>query len=184
VGDRYDGDLLRIQPSAGTIAGKPIHVGFGDWALVRAGGALWVTSYGSLSNDGLVNRVDLSTGAVQHFGNHNVEAVGAGSLWTPDVERINPATSTVTATIPVPGGLQVVFWKGSAWALTLQRTLTFLRIDPATNQVTGKPVPVGKPLPAAYNTDPTAIASGPSGLWVLDFARNLLFHLVMRPDRS
>jgi hypothetical protein len=179
----YHGDLLRIQPRTGKIAGKPIHVGFGDWALVPAGGALWVTSYGS----GFVSRVGLSTGAVQRLdvvaGDHKVEAVGAGSLWTPGVQRIDPATSSVTATVPVPNGLQVVIWKGSAWALTLRRSLTFLRIDPATNQVTGKPVPVGKPLPAATDAEPTAIAAGPSGLWVVDFSRNLLFHLVMRPAR-
>ena len=61
----------------------------------------------------------------------------------------------------------------------MQQSLTLLRIDPATDQVTGKPVPVGEPLPAAlaWGSDPTAIAAGPTGLWVLDFYRNLLFHL-------
>jgi DNA-binding beta-propeller fold protein YncE len=76
----------------------------------------------------------------------------------------------------------VAFWHGSAWALTLQRSLTFLRIDPATNKVTGKPVPVGKPVPAGLNTEATAIAAGPTGLWVLDFDRNLLFHLAIKPS--
>ena len=186
----YHGDLLRIQPRTGKIAGKPIHVGFGDWALVPAGGALWVTSYGS----GIVSRVDLATGAVDRFGNldiHNIQAAGAGSLWTPRVQRIDPATGNVIASVPVPGTArgsgnganQVTFWSGSAWALTATRSLLLLRIDPAANQVTGNPVPVGKPLPAGYDTEPTAIAAGPSGLWVVDFSRNLLFHLVMRPAR-
>jgi hypothetical protein len=186
----YHGDLLRIQPRTGKIAGKPIHVGLGDWALVHAGGALWVTSYGSY----IVSRVNLATGAVDRFGNldiHNIQAAGAGSLWTPRVQRIDPATGNVIASVPVPGTArgagnganQVTFWNGSAWALTATRSLLLLRIDPATNQVTGNPVPVGKPLPAGYDTEPTAIAAGPSGLWVVDFSRNLLFHLVMRPAR-
>ncbi|MGH3200344.1 MAG: hypothetical protein ACRDNT_31500 [Streptosporangiaceae bacterium] len=58
----------------------------------------------------------------------------------------------------------MTFWKGSAWVLTLQRSLTFLRIDPATNQVTGMPVPAGKPVPATSNTEPAAVAAGPTGL--------------------
>jgi len=28
------------------------------------------------------------------------------------------------------------------------------------------------------------IAAGPTGLWVLDYSRNLLFHLAMRPARA
>jgi DNA-binding beta-propeller fold protein YncE len=182
----YHGDLLRIQPRTNRITGKPIRVGDGDWAMVPAAGALWVTSYGS----GIVSRVDMATGAVEAFGNLNVEAAGAGSLWTPQVQRMDPATGRVIASVPVAGtgsvsGVpQVVFWKGSAWALTLQRSLTFLRIDPAANQVTGKPVPVGKPVPiAAGGGWPTAVAAGPTGLWVIDFMRNLLFHLAMRPSK-
>jgi DNA-binding beta-propeller fold protein YncE len=77
----------------------------------------------------------------------------------------------------------VTFWNGSARALTATRSLLLLRIDPAANQVTGKPVPVGKPLPARYDHEPTAIAAGPTGLWVLDFNRNLLFHLAIRPPK-
>lgn len=179
----YDGDLLRIQPRTGQITGKPIPVGSGDWALVPAAGALWVTSYGSGVPGGDVSRVDLATGAVQQFGNLDVEAAGAGSLWTPQVQRIDPATGRIIASFFVPGASQVAFWDGSAWALTVQGSLTFLRIDPATNQVTGQPVPVGKPLPAAWNTEPTAIAAGPTGLWVLDFSRNLLYHLATGPAR-
>ena len=178
-----NGDLLRIQPGTGQIIGQPLRVGLGEWAITPGAGTLWVTSYGS-GNSAAVRRVDLATGAVSALRNltvSDVEAVGAGSLWTSQVQRVDPATGRVIASVFVPGAAQVAFWKGSAWALTEQRSLTFLRIDPATNQVTGTPVPVGQPLPAARNTEPTAIATGPTGLWVLDFSRNLLFRLVMRP---
>jgi DNA-binding beta-propeller fold protein YncE len=159
--------------------------------MVPAAGALWVTSYGSGIEGGVLRRVDLATGAVEPFGSLDIETAGAGSLWTPQVQRIDPATGRVIASVPVAGtgsvsGMpQVVFWKGAAWALTVQRSLTFLRIDPAANQVTGKPVLVGKPVPiAAGGGWPTAVAAGPTGLWVIDFMRNLLFHLAMRPARA
>jgi hypothetical protein len=186
----YHGDLLRIQPRTGKIIGKPIPVGGGAYEITLGLGALWVTSGGG---GGIVSRVNVATGAVQPFGNLDVEAVGAGSLWTPYVQRIDPVTGSAIASVPVPGpagwpvpgASQVVFWRGSAWAVTVQRSLKVRRIDPATNQVSGKPVLVGKPLPAAlaWNTDPMAIAAGPTGLWVLDFSRNLLFHLATRPAK-
>jgi len=182
----YDGDLLRIRPRTGQVTGQPIPVGFGSWALVPAAGALWVTSYGNGVYGGTVSRVNVATGAVERFGNLDAEAAGAGSLWTPQVQRIDPATGGVTASVAVPYIVsQVAFWNGSAWALTVQQSLTLLRIDPATNQVTSQPVPVSKPLPAAlaWGSDPTAIAAGPTELWVLELYRNLLFHLRMRPAR-
>jgi DNA-binding beta-propeller fold protein YncE len=179
----YHGDLLRIQPRTNKITGKPIHIGFGGWWITPGAGALWVTStYG----DGAVTRLDPVTGAAEKFSNHaviDVSAAGAGSLWSSQVKRVDPATGTVTASIPVAGAYQVLFWKGSAWVLTLRRSLTLTRIDPATNQVTGEPVPVGKPVPASAGTEPSVMAAGPTGLWILDFYRNLLFHLAMRPAR-
>lgn len=75
-----------------------------------------------------------------------------------------------------------VTW-GSAWVLTLRRSLTLIRIDPATNQLTGEPVPVGKPVPAGQGTEPSVMVAGPTGLWVLDFTRSELFRLVMTPGR-
>jgi len=40
---------------------------------------------------------------------------------------------------------------------------------------------VGKPLPAGLSTDPTTMTAGPTGLWVLDYGRQLLFHLAPPP---
>jgi DNA-binding beta-propeller fold protein YncE len=179
----YHGYLLRIQPRTNKITGKPRYVGFGGWWVTPGAGALWVTSaYGA----GVITRLDPVTGAAEVFSNHavfDVSAAGAGSLWSSQVKRVDPATGRVTASIPVAGAYQVLFWRGSAWVLTLRRSLTLIRIDPATNQVTGEPVPVGKPVPAGQGTEPSVMAAGPTGLWVLDFTRSLLFRLVMTPGR-
>jgi hypothetical protein len=173
--------LVRIQPRTDRIIGKPISVGaWTPGVLVPGPGALWVTTYGA-SDLGNIFRVDLATGSVRRLWSptaSDVEAVGAGSLWSSQVERINPVDGQIIAADYVPGAYAVTFWKGSAWALTIQRTLVFLRIDPATTAVTGKPVPIGKTFP--YQSSPLAIGTGPSGLWVLDFYRGLLFHLVLR----
>jgi hypothetical protein len=186
----YHGDLLRIQPRTGQLVGQLIPVGFGGWTLIPAEGALWVTSYGSGVLGGTVSRVDLATGAVQRFGDFDVEAAGAGSLWTAQVQRINPVTGGVMASVPVsgvgawgvPAASQAVFWNGSVWALSVQQSLTVLRIDPGTDRVVSEPVLVGSPFPAAlaWTSNPTAFAAGPTGLWVLDFDRNLLFHLATK----
>lgn len=187
----FDGDLLRIQPRTDKIAGTPIHVGDGQWAMTIAAGALWVTSYGADPPIGIATRIDLATGAVRRLGEFNVEAAGADSLWTPQLQRIDPATERVTASVPAPdwmglatpGVSQVAFWHGSPWILTVQRWLVLLRVDTATNHLAGKPVPVGSPAPASQGEYPTAIAAGPTGLWVLDFTRNRLFHMAIRPVR-
>ena len=180
----YHGNVLRIRPRTGRIVGKPIAVGYGSWTLTPGAGALWVTSFGVR---GLrpVSRIDLATGAVRRFGKATVtdiQAVGAGSLWTSQVQRVSPATGKPTASIRVPGPALVAFWKGYAWALVeVPRSIEVLQIDPATNRVTGAPVRVGKPLPARLlDSEGVAMTAGPTGLWVLDFTRGLLFHLALR----
>jgi hypothetical protein len=176
------GELLRIQPRTDRVVGKPIPVGDGDWTLTQGAGALWVTSYGG-GGPGPVTRIDLATGTARRFGDLNyIQAVGAGSLWTSDVRRVDPVTGKSIASIRLPTQAVVKFWKGSAWALIqVPRSIKVLRIDPATNRVTGKPALVGKPLPARLSTDPTTMTAGPTGLWVLDYGRSLLFHLALRP---
>ena len=55
----------------------------------------------------------------------------------------------------MPGSAALVtFWKGWARVLIEWRLLELLRISPATDEVSGEPVVVGKPLPAGYGSDP------------------------------
>jgi len=175
----YKGVLLRIQPTTNRVLGAAIPVGYGNWAMTVGAGALWVTSYYGNST---TTRIDLATGSARVLPDSisDVETAGAGSLWTSYVNRISPATDKVIASVKI-AAWQVVFWRGSVWALTLRRSLAILRIDPATDRITGRPVAVGRPIRRGQSTEPSSLAAGPTGLWMLDYSRHTLFHLALRP---
>lgn len=175
----YQGYLLRIEPKTNRVVGTAISVGYGGWAITVGAGALWVTHY---EGGPTATRIELATGSARAIPPSvtGIQAVGAGSLWTPYVKRISPASEKVIASINV-GAYQVVFWRGSLWALTLQRSLALLRIDPAKDRIIGPPVAIGRPVPSAQGAEPSSLAAGPTGLWVLDFYRQKLFHLAMTP---
>jgi YVTN family beta-propeller protein len=82
------------------------------------------------------------------------------SVWTTTsdgVARIDPATETVVATIPV-GAFphRLVVAAGALWA-TVGDPMTLVRIDPATNKVVAR-VPIGSPK---------ALAAADGGVWVI-----------------
>lgn len=175
----YAGNLLRIDPRTGSVVGKPIKVGYGDWMIVPGAGALWVTSFGS--GTGLVSQVNPVTGAVTEIPQlADVAAVGSGSLWTSQVQRVNPATGKTIASVSLPtqGFADVAFWKGQVWILTLQRSLDVVRIDPAVNNTVGPATPIPVSVLAGSTSEPASLlAAGPAGLWVIDYSSGALFHL-------
>jgi len=170
------GIVVRIDPRTNRVSGPPIRVGVGPGEIVSGAGTLWVTNSSLGMN---VSRIDPATGVVANardrqwggtdrLGNakiSRVDAVGAGSLWTTNVnavQRVNPANGHVTAAIPVPHAWRVIFWHGLVWALTGVAPSglgTVVGIDPASNRV----VVHGAPFRGA----PLAITAGPTGLWVV-----------------
>jgi DNA-binding beta-propeller fold protein YncE len=194
------GIVVRIDPRTNRISGPPIRVGAGPGEIVSSMGTLWVTNSSGISNVPDVSRINPATGAVANprgrswggtdrLGNAKVsriDAAGAGSLWTTDVnvvERVDPATGHVTAAIPVPHAWHVIFWHGLAWALTAMGPSglgTVVGIDPASNRVIVHRAP--------FHGAPMAIAAGPAGLWLV-FANpghtsQQLVHLVLDPGPS
>ena len=165
------GIVERIDPHTNRVSGSPIHVGASPGGVVALAGGLWITSGSGYST---LTRINPATGAVTRSVPNivNIYAAGAGSLWVTRVRggilRLDPATGKVTATIPLPHAVDVTFWAGSAWASNDQAG-TIVRIDPASNQVIGKPVRAG--------TTPIYIASSPSGLWVVNADTGSLLHL-------
>jgi hypothetical protein len=187
------GFVVRIDPRANRVSAPPIRVGAGPGEVVSGAGTLWVTNS---SAPGGVSRINPATGAVtgtrggpwggtDRLGNlkiSRIDAVGAGSLWTTNVnvvQRVDPATGHVIAAIPVPHAWHVTFWHGWAWALTGVAPSglgTVVGIDPASNRV----VVHGAPFHGA----PMAITAGPTGLWVVfanpDHPGLELVHLILR----
>jgi hypothetical protein len=144
---------------------------------IRAGfDAVWVTSRYSVS------RIDPHSGAVTQPLHRagDVRAVGAGSLWgtyansaaDAGVQRIDPVTGQVVATIRIPNGVLIAFGLGTLWVAQDASSIAsggnapdrtepgkLYRIDPATNRVLGRPVP----LPGIA---PTGLAVGEGAVWV------------------
>jgi YVTN family beta-propeller protein len=89
-------------------------------------------------------------------------ALGAGSIWMADslngaVRRIDPATTTVTRTIPVSDGANAMaFGHGAVW-IANDREDSVLRIRPRTNSIV-RAISVGR--------DPVALAVGADAIWV------------------
>jgi sugar lactone lactonase YvrE len=120
-------------------------------------------------------------------------AVGAGSLWgtfatsanDAGVQRVDPATGRVVASITIPYGVLMRFGLGTLWVAQDASTVSgggepakpkpgkLYRIDPTTNRVLGRPVP----LPGIA---PTALAVGEGAVWVGELDRKTLtrFNLV------
>jgi virginiamycin B lyase len=147
--------------------------------------AIWVSSSRST-----VSRIDPRSGAVTQRLHHVgiVKAVGGGSLWGTFadnagevVRRIDPGTGRVVAAIRIPHGGQMAFGLGTLWVAQDRSTMTpggdepgkLYRIDPATNRVLGRPVP----LPGI---GPTALAVGEGAVWAGELDANALtrFNLV------
>jgi len=137
--------------------------------------ASWVSSSRST-----VSRIDPRSGAVtQRLPRVGiVKAVGGGSLWGTFadnagevVRRIDPGTGRVVAAIRIPHGWRMAFGLGTLWVAQDTSAMTsggeepatmkpgnLYRIDPTTNRVLGRPVP----LPGI---GPTALAVGEGAVW-------------------
>ncbi|MCW4462943.1 YncE family protein [Sphingomonas sp. BT-65] len=135
-------------------------------AMAILNGSLWVAD----CKENALVRIDTRTArktatiptGLASTGELNVVA-GAGSIWVASdnsagaVSRVDPATNTVIATIPVnPGTWYLAFGYGSVWAVSSDKQ-SIQRIDPATNAVV-KTTALGK--------QPGFLAAGEGAVWV------------------
>lgn len=135
-------------------------------AMAIAFGSLWVAD----CKDRTLNRIDLKTaqktsviptGIANPKGELNVVA-GAGSVWVASddkgaIARVDPATNSVTASVPVdPSSFYLAFGLGSLWAVSaIHQSLQ--KIDPATNSVVKK---------TALGLEPGFLVAGEGAVWV------------------
>jgi virginiamycin B lyase len=183
------GHVARIDARTNRLL-SPVEVPNMPGAIRYGFDAVWVTSRFTVS------RIDPHTAAVtqplQRVG--DVRAAGGGALWgtyansaeDAGVQRIDPVTGQVVATIRIPNGVLIAFGLGTLWVAQDAPTITsggnepvkvrpgkLYRIDPATNRVLGRPVP----LPGIA---PSALAVGEGAVWVgeLDGKTLTRFNLV------
>ncbi len=165
--------VARIDATHARIASY-VGVGRRPIALAVDANGVWVVN----ADDGTVNELDLATGRLAHTigigADVNDVAIGFGSVWIADgndgtVTRIDSAAGrierTLQLTAPDALGPNTVFFVATdnryVW-VTLGDQL--LRIDPATNRVTGR-LAVGAP---------TTLATGGGSVWVTTVSERLL----------
>jgi YVTN family beta-propeller protein len=188
-----DGTVVRIDPAAGRVTAT-VRLGGQVDGLVVAGGTLWV----AYADRAVVTRVDPATATVLgdvQVGRHapvgtdpgtmplpESIGVGLGAVWVPNsadgtVSRIDLATGTVTATIPVSGrnpsvhlgtaGVGVAVAGGAVW-VTDEYHDRLLRRDPSTGRITQEVELGGRPLP---------IRAAAGRLWVATTSDRRLYGL-------
>jgi DNA-binding SARP family transcriptional activator/streptogramin lyase len=162
----FDAKHHRIAAYVG-VGRRPIGVAVGE-------GGVWVTN----ADDGTVSRLDPVTGRlVRTIGvgaDVNGIATGFGAVWIADgndgtITRIDPRVNQIERTI-APSGLPTIATNpiffvavGDRYVWVTQGN-QLLRIDPSTNEVTGRAV-VG----AA-----TGLAAGGGAVWVTTLAQRLV----------
>lgn len=136
-------------------------------SVLAAPGSVWVTAYGvGGEEDSVLRRIDPSTNAIVatislegvpgwEIGGGGM-AFGSESLWVTGIrptdagreailQRIDPATYEILATIPLSGtssgdvaihGADV--WVASFWDSEPERSAELARIDPATNEIVAR----------------------------------------------
>jgi hypothetical protein len=173
--DPDPGIVARIDARSNRLL-SPVEVPNMPGAIRYGLDAIWVTSRSTVS------RIDPHSGAVTQPLHRvgDVRAVGGGSLWGSSansaddagVQRVDPVTGRVVATIRIPYGVLMAFGLGTLWVAQDAPTITsggdepvkpkpgkLYRIDPGNNRLLGRPVP----LPGIA---PTALAVGEGAVWV------------------
>ncbi len=169
-----DGVVTRIDPSTDQILATQRfgHLTLAPW-MAYEDGALWVLVNGTLV------RVDPATDTsteVAPVALPDSMAAGFGSLWVRSgerrvVERIDPRTGSLQASIALPGGFEGIVRAaaGSIWvtAHPSETALSdlLLRIDPSSNEIAATIELAG--------AGPYDLASGGGLVWVADTAGRL-----------
>jgi YVTN family beta-propeller protein len=158
VASTFGYSVSRVDPVTGLQDVVPFPDDSDPLAITALPEGIFVT----LRNSDVVARIDPETFVHQTVAvtdSPTFLAWGAGSLWSvgsTGIDRIDPATLQVTATVAIQGSAGVAVTSDAAWA-TQRGAGTLARIDLATNEVVAT-YPVG--------TGPDAIATDGEALWI------------------
>jgi peptide/nickel transport system substrate-binding protein len=161
VADPNRGEILRVDPAAGTVVDR-IPVSGAPGALTVGGGSIWVAT----TQPGGVKRIDVATDTVTEtipLGiNPSAIAYGAGSVWVADPSdesliELDPVTDTVRETVTLatrPSSLTVGV--GAVWIASHDEGIV-TEVDPQAD------APVAT---IAVGQGPSALAVGAGSVWV------------------
>lgn len=154
-GDR----VTRLEPVTGQQEVITLEPGSKPIAVLSTPDAVFVT----LAGTDQLARINPETLEVERLAVGDQPAflaLGADSLWvvgdTGQIDRVDPVSFTVTASVDVPGAKGVAIAGNAAW-VTASSTNELVKIDLASNQVLGR-FPIG--------TGPDAIVADGSAVWV------------------
>ncbi len=100
------------------------------------------------------------TARISLAGSATAVAAGEGAVWVREgssIQRVDPATNTVGATLTVGVGQAIATGEGAVWATNFDSN-TVSRIDPQTNRVVAT-IPL-------HGTTPGLLAAGSGAVWV------------------
>ena len=161
--------VVRVDPASNSVVATVAGLPAGPTGLALAPGALWVAS----SRGNMLTRIDTATnrvaGTLATDPTPLPVAYAYGSIWVRNefkegngtVQRVDPTSGEVTATIPVgpPAGRDgldsLAAFDGGLWVAGLQLE----RIDPTTNRVVRR-----------LNHTCGAVTAGAGALWTVDLA--------------
>ena len=161
--------VVRVDPASNSVVATVAGLAAGPTGLALAPGALWVAS----SRANLLTKIDTATdhvaGTLATDPTPLPVAYAYGSVWVRNefkegngtVQRVDPTSGEVTATIPVgpPAGRDgldsLAALDGGLWVAGLQLE----RIDPTTNRVVRR-----------INHTCGAVTAGAGALWTVDLA--------------
>lgn len=156
--------VVQLLPAGNTV-GLIVDVARPCSGLAEGFGSVWVPSCGTHE----VLRLDPATGkptatiAADAANSEGGIAVGAGSVWfvvkPSTLERIDPATNTVSASVELPSGSEnPVFGDGFIWVSSFGHD-SLLKVDPTTNKVVAT-IPTGP--------KPRFLTVGAGSVWTLN----------------
>ena len=139
VGDCTTTTVVRVDLATGSVASTidlPFDSIAAESSIAAGDGAVFALSgHAPLT----IARIDQKTNAVTTFAappGARALRVGAGARWVSadtELDRLNPATGAVEATIPVSAGARfLTFGEGSVWVMSND---IVTRVDPVTNTV-------------------------------------------------
>jgi YVTN family beta-propeller protein len=178
-------DSIRKRPQRGTA------VGVTPSAIISNGGNLWVASLGDLSSNfrGTIYRIDSSTGRITARahpaggGGPHALAFGDRAVWVvtySGVARLDARSGRRSAYLNVgnfPKSLALA--AGLVWvvnATPFGKNGSLVSIDPRTNRLTGRRIPLGR--------SPGALAAGTGSLWVADELEGMLVRIDPKQRRA